>query len=651
MKSINVEIAGISISTNLVDTVIIGSGCAAFNAADCLYDYGRRDIAIITEGLNMGTSRNTGSDKQTFYKLSLAPDESDSVGEMAQTLYSCGGMHGDTALIEAACSVRSFIKLVNYGVPFPTDRYGAYVGYKTDHDPRKRATSAGPYTSKFMTEQLENRIKQKGIRIVDGMSAVKLLVQDGACYGVLAVDEARAIGNDHGLTLWIANHVIMATGGPAGVYSTSVYPESQTGMTGMAIEAGAECTNMMDWQYGLASTKFRWNVSGTYQQVLPRYFSVDPEGNEREFLLDYFDDPMEAISLVFMKGYQWPFDVRKISGSSVIDIIIHQETVEKGNRVFMDFRREPTGLEESGFEKLSLEAYDYLKRSNALMSLPIERLAHMNSAAIQLYKNNGIDLYTEPLEVCVCAQHNNGGISVDADWQSTIKHLYVVGEAAGTFGAYRPGGTALASTQTGAQRAAEHIAFTTEEREPSADQAKEDMKLQSYLSEIAALLDPSAKASDIVQHRDARQKELTAFAAHMRNAEEMKRLLEQREEQLSTFFHGKTIRPRELSQLLRNRDILLTQGAMLSSMLLTAEKMGSRGSGLLIDPAGVGINDKLENVRYIPAGEGFNGQCVVTAYRDKKWRSELQEVRPMPNPDTWFENVWNDYRKRRGQRR
>lgn len=100
-----------------VKNLVIGSGCAGFNAADTLYDYGEKDVIIVTEGINMGTSRNTGSDKQTFYKLSLSSDEADSVGEMAKTLFECGGIHGDIAMVEASCSVRSFLKLANYGVP------------------------------------------------------------------------------------------------------------------------------------------------------------------------------------------------------------------------------------------------------------------------------------------------------------------------------------------------------------------------------------------------------------------------------------------------------------------------------------------------------------------------------------------------------
>ena len=44
------------------NTLIIGTGCAGYNAADKLFDLGVTDIAIITEGRYMGTSRNTGSD-------------------------------------------------------------------------------------------------------------------------------------------------------------------------------------------------------------------------------------------------------------------------------------------------------------------------------------------------------------------------------------------------------------------------------------------------------------------------------------------------------------------------------------------------------------------------------------------------------------
>ena len=101
------------------DTVIVGTGCAGYNCADWLYTLGRRDLAIVTRGRLSGASRNTGSDKQTYYKLSLASGMPDSVRKMARDLCAGGGVNAGVALAEAAGSTRSFMKLVNLGVPFP----------------------------------------------------------------------------------------------------------------------------------------------------------------------------------------------------------------------------------------------------------------------------------------------------------------------------------------------------------------------------------------------------------------------------------------------------------------------------------------------------------------------------------------------------
>ena len=142
MKKSTIMINGIAFPLYSLNTLIIGSGTAALNAAVSLYRYGQKDIAIATDLWGGGTSNNAGSDKQTYYKLSLAGEFPDSPMEMAKDLFNGGCMHGDIALCEALNSAQAFHNLVNLGVAFPHDRYGAYVGYKTDHDPRGRATSA-----------------------------------------------------------------------------------------------------------------------------------------------------------------------------------------------------------------------------------------------------------------------------------------------------------------------------------------------------------------------------------------------------------------------------------------------------------------------------------------------------------------------------
>ena len=165
------------------DCIVIGTGASGYAAATEIASIGKKSVAIVTEGVNMGTSRNTGSDKQTYYKLSLSGQNPDSVRKMADNLFSGGCVDGDNALCEAALSVGCFIKLCELGVQFPKSRYGEYVGYKTDHDPYERATSAGPLTSKYMTEALEKKANRLGITVFDSTLAVKILTDENGVVG------------------------------------------------------------------------------------------------------------------------------------------------------------------------------------------------------------------------------------------------------------------------------------------------------------------------------------------------------------------------------------------------------------------------------------------------------------------------------------
>lgn len=435
-------------------TVVAGSGAAGFNAADRLRQYGVEDVVLVTENINAGTSRNTGSDKQTYYKLSLAGGQRDSVRRLAEVLFEGGCVDGDHALCEAALSCQGFFKLVELGVPFPHNRYGEFVGYKTDHDPNDRGTSVGPYTSRYMTEALEGAVREKKIPIYDNFQVIRILTKDNKVYGILCLD--KHLG---GYVVVKCTNLVYATGGPAGIYRDSVYPQSQLGASGIAFEAGGLGKNLTEWQYGLASLKPRWNVSGSYMQVLPRFVSTDPEGgDEREFLMEFYGTREEMMDKIFLKGYQWPFDARKVSGgSSMIDLLVYRETCVRGRRVWLDYRQNPGGRTVD-FKALSRETKEYLERAGACQDTPYERLCQLNGPAAAFYLEHGVDLSKDLLEVAVCAQHNNGGLAVNEWWQTNVEGFFAVGEAAGTHGIYRPGGSALNAGQVGSTRAARFIA-------------------------------------------------------------------------------------------------------------------------------------------------------------------------------------------------
>lgn len=628
------------------NTVVVGTGAAGYNAADRLWQLGVHDLLIVTENRLGGTSRNTGSDKQTYYKLTLSGADPDSVREMAETLYQGQCVDGDIALCEAALSTQGFFKLVELGVPFPRSRCGEYIGYKTDHDPRRRATSVGPYTSRQMTERLEAAVQAKGVPLLDHTQVIRVLSDGQTVYGLLCLNTLSSGEADRYVIVRCKN-VVYATGGPAGMYADSVYPVSHYGASGLALEAGVRGKNLTEWQYGLASVSPRWNVSGTYMQVLPRVVSTEADGSgEREFLMDFFQTPAEMLSKLFLKGYQWPFDVRKVDGgSSIIDILAYLERC-KGRRVFLDYRRNP-GDGGIPYESLDRDAYEYLRRAGACFGTPLERLEHMNAPAVEFYRDKGVDLSAQPLEISLCAQHNNGGLGIDCWWQTSLRGFFAVGEAAASHGVYRPGGTALNAGQVGSTRAAQYIAARCQGA-PGGDEAFEALAAQA-LQEMGTLARQTLGGPGSVRQawKDAGRR-MSECGAAIRNGAQLEECLDEVRRRLDEL--PRTVRAGsegELQWVYRLRDTLISQQVYLSAMLdYMAQGGASRGSALYTDPAGRKPYAQLPDAFTFVLDDGSRGALVQEVlYHDGACQFQWRPVRPVPEDDDFFENVWRSYRE------
>ncbi len=574
--------------------LIIGSGAAAYSAADWLYREGVKDIAIVTENRLSGTSRNTGSDKQTYYKLSMDGITPDSPYKMAFDMFSGGSCDGEKMYIEAVNSRKCFLRLCDYGVGFPTDKYGCYPGYKTDHDNTLRATSVGPLTSKIMTEKLEKVVTQDNkTPVLENMLVTEILTYNGVAYGVRVYDLIKEKQKNI-----YAENIICATGAPACIYEDSVYPESQHGMTGVLINAGVRLCNFTQWQYGLASVDFRWNVSGSFMQVVPRFISVDSDDNEYEFLSDYFDDINKAYSFVFLKGYQWPFSYSRAEESSKIDIAVHSEML-KGRKVYLDYTRNAADF---SFEKLCDEAKDYMLNADCYADTPIERLEKLNSKAIDVYLRQGIDLHTDKLRIAVCAQHNNGGVYTDNNFETDIKGLYVIGEAAGTFGLSRPGGSALNDTQVGGLVAAKHI-----KNKSSIQNKNITFETEGKNIEICPDTDYS--------HLKTRMSQVASFK---RDYEGCVALLAEINAVLESYPQKHKI----LADYYRDHDMLVSMKALLEAIIAECPETGSRGGAIFI-----------KDGKIVPENKYYRDYLTVT----KDGQAEFIKVSPVPYEQKSFE--------------
>jgi succinate dehydrogenase/fumarate reductase flavoprotein subunit len=396
-------------------------------------------------------------------------------------------------------------------------------------------------------------------------------------------------------------------------------------------------------------------------QAVPRIFSTDANGkNEREFLTGFFPSMSKMATDIFLKGYQWPFDPQRIENlqSSLIDVLVFNET-QRSRRVFMDFRKNPIGnasMKPFKIKDLEPEAYDYLEKAGAFQVTPIKRLAHMNPLAIDIYKENGIDLCTEPLEIAVCAQHNNGGFAVNKWWESSVPHTFVVGEMAGSHGVKRPGGSALNAGQAGGLRAAEYIVNVYGGEVPT--YARQQKQIDQQISDLIAKFNGWKKSSGptpksiIAEIQDR----MTTSGGHIRERHDaesarrdalaLRRVLGQQGLKLAS--------AKSVVAAIQAEHLALASAAILAAIVeLLKQGSGSRGSHLVLAEDGLTIHEDVINqatgapLKFKPENIKLRNSILRIEFSDKAkggFKCTTVTPRPVPKERKAFEPAWADYR-------
>jgi hypothetical protein len=383
-------------------------------------------------------------------------------------------------------------------------------------------------------------------------------------------------------------------------------------------------------------------------------------GDEREFLNDHFPDLRTLTTAIFRKGYEWPFDSGRVvgHGSSLIDVLVYRETVQRGRRVFLDFLHNPTdpaGREVFDPNSLNAEPRDYLRNSNALQETPIARLLSMNSPAVDLYRGHGIDLEKDRLEIAVCAQHNNGGLRANTWWESNVQHLFPVGEVCGTHGVRRPGGSALNAGQVGAIRAARFVAHNyrghplgvSEFCALVADQVKRSLDFCRRAASRRAEEQPGRLPNDVLAEIQDR---MSRSAAFIREPTDVRKAKEAAWRLLSTIHEGLSVSGRQMLPLaFRVADLCLTHAVYLEAISAYLDAGGgSRGGVLVLDADGISCGAGLgDGWRFRPTDAHCDAArkiLEVSLETPGEVTKQWVDVRPIPESGGWFERVWADFR-------
>jgi len=436
------------------DILVIGSGGAGLRAALSAWEANPRlDITCVSRGEPgaHGVTAVACSDRMAFHVTFpfTEPGGESAIAEHAKDIFENGGFASDPNLADllARDSAEAYERLVKLGVPFALDESGRPDQFVTDGSLYARACYTGPYTARDIEKALISAVTETDIRMIGNLSLASILKDEdpGKVSGALFISE----GEDEWIAI-AAKAVILATGGPGGIFKENVFPDGMDANPWFAaLDAGASLVNLEFIQFGLASPETSLACSGSLMRAIPRITA-----NGRNLLEDIYDISPEydPAGLLFRKGSSWPVSAE--SPARAVDIAI-SKAIAADEKVEIDYTLNPDsfypGYLANDFPEVLRNWFaekNVVLESEDHQSTPIERLRGINPMVIDWFGERAIDLAANPIEIRHAAQHFQGGIRIDRRASAGVPGLYACGECAGgQHGANRPGGNSLMDCQ------------------------------------------------------------------------------------------------------------------------------------------------------------------------------------------------------------
>lgn len=409
--------------TLTTDVLVIGGGGAGVRAALEAEAKGAETL-LATKG-KLGASGTTAFEvaETAGYNAADGCMPTDSPDQHYQDIMKAalGTCDPEVARVLAEEAPGSLAELENWGVPFEKkgDRHLVVEGC-FGSQPRMHIIKRH---SKPILEVLVARLRSTSVQVLEEVIAVDLVVEDNTCYGALLMD------GDGRFILVRAGAVILATGGGGQLFKLNLNPKDVTA-DGYAIglRAGAEIINMEFMQAGLGLVHPLSNILNCWVWYLrPKLLNSRGE----EFLAKYLPSGVEPLACMNDKAHHFPFSSRDLSKYIETAIIkeINQGNYGPHGGVYIDFRRIDLSGVSSDFQTMWQTTKSW-------------------------YKKLGVDPDEELLEVAPFGHAINGGLRVGPNGETTVEHLFAVGEVAGgPHGADRLGGNMVVCCQVFGKRA------------------------------------------------------------------------------------------------------------------------------------------------------------------------------------------------------
>ncbi len=417
------------------DVLVIGAGLAGLRAALAANDAGA-DAAVITK---VHPVRSHSNAAQGGINAALT-DRGDTWEEHAFETVKGSDYLGDQDAIEVLCSEagRAIIEQEHFGVIFSRDDTGRLGARNFGGQQRARTFFVADFTGQAMLHVMYEQLVKSGTRVYEEWFVTSLVIEDGRCQGVVAMDMMS--GQLHVIK---AGAVILAAGGLGRLYEPTTNALICTG-DGMALayRAGAPLMDMEMVQYHPTTLKSN-GVLITEAARGEGAYLINADGER--FMERYAPNMMELASRdVVSRAEQTEINEgRGLDGCVLLD------------------------LRHLGREKIH------------------ERLQYINEVSMDFL---GIDLAEQPVPVRPGMHYQMGGVKTDVDGATPLPGLYAAGECAcvSVHGGNRLGANSLLDTIVFGRRSGEAAAIYSREA-ARADVSDSRLSLDEDL--IKALLD------------------------------------------------------------------------------------------------------------------------------------------------------------------
>jgi L-aspartate oxidase len=368
--------------------------------------------------------------------------------------------------------------LKNYNITFSTDTHGDFVLAKEGGHSHRRVLNCGDETGLNIIQKLLLQVKNHpNIDIFEHHISVNLIIQQlpyridmqGEAVGAYILDEKTLL-----IHTFLANVIVLATGGSGKVYRYTSNPEVATGDgVAMAFRAGARISNMEFYQF---------HPTLLHHPECNDFLISEAVRGEGALLKNA--DTLER----FMQNYA-PDNMELATRDIVARAIFTEIETSKNPFVYLDITH----------------------KSKAFLT---KHFPHI----FNTLKNLGIDMSQDMIPVVPGAHYQCGGIITDIDGRTDIKRLFAIGEVActGLHGANRLASNSLLEAVIMAKNAA-HASLN------------EACKPIKNLPEINPWRSPTnfnmRRASQINTHWKSLRNEMTAYAGIIRTEEGLEDLL------------------------------------------------------------------------------------------------------------------------------